>query len=256
MNKLSNATVKTKEEIERMKRGGKKLKRVKKALEDYIKEGITAEGVNKFAEKLIKREGGKPSFKMVEGYKWASCVNINEGLVHGIPKKETRFKRGDIVSVDIGIYYDGFHTDTSFTVGIKPDDKTKKFLEVGKKALSEAIKRATSENRVYDISKAIEDTVRQAGYSPIKALVGHGIGKNLHEDPQIPCYVEGKRENSFQLRKNLVLAIEVMYALGSPEVELSSDGWTISTRDDKISALFEETVAVTSRGPYVLTGKN
>src|SRR3989304_2115452 len=246
--------VKSASDIEIMKEGGKKLGRVKKGLLKAVKVGVRASEIEELAQKLIKEEGAKPSFAMVPGYSWATCINVNEGLVHGIPKAEIVFKEKDVVSVDVGLFYKGFHTDTSFSVGLGVDETAKKFLKTGKGALEKAIDEAKAGNRVYDISQAIEDTIKAEGYSPIKALVGHGVGRELHEGPQIPCFTLGKRQESPEIAPGMVLAIEVMYAQGSPEVEIASDGWTISMRDGKIAALYEETVAINSHGHFVLTG--
>lgn len=245
--------LKTAREIELMAKGGQKLARVKNALEDKVKEGVSTYDIEVLANTLIEKEGGKASFKMVPGYSWATCVNVNAGLVHGIPRSEVVFKKGDVVSIDIGIYHQGFHTDTSITTAIDPDDTTRKFLETGKEALEAAIGETRVGKHVYDISKAIEDVITGVGYSPIRALVGHGVGRELHEDPPIPCFVPGKIADSPEIAVGMVFAIEVMYAMGEPEVEMAEDGWTIQTRDGKISGLFEETVAVTSDGPKVLT---
>jgi methionyl aminopeptidase len=244
---------KTPEEIKIMAEGGKKLARIKKKLVDAIGEGVNAQEIEKLAERLVVQTGGASSFKMVPGYSWATCINVNEGVVHGVPKKEIVFKKGDIVSVDLGLFYKDFHTDTSFTVGIKPDKKLKGFLNVGESALTAAINETKTENRVYDISKAIQETVEGAGYRPVRALVGHGIGKDLHEEPQIPCFVKEERSESPEIPEGAVLAIEVMYTNGKPDVVLAEDGWTITTQDGKIAALFEETVAVSKNGPVVLT---
>ncbi len=248
--------IKTKspEEIKIMAEGGAKLGKVKKALKDKVSEGVSAYDIEQLATTLIEKSGGVPSFKKVPKYHWSTCVNVNEGLVHGIPKKEVVFKKGDVVSVDVGMYYKGFHTDTSFTKQVGSDKETKEFLETGTKALKAAIDKARAGNRIYDISNAIDKTVSEKGYSPIKALVGHGVGRELHEEPQIPCFVFGKKLRSPEIPEGAVLAIEVMYAKGAPDVAISPDGWTILMADGKISALFEETVAITSRGPLVLTG--
>jgi methionyl aminopeptidase len=247
---------KGKKEIKIMYEGGKKLGEIKKHLISFIKEGKSAREVEDLATKLIREAGGKPSFKMVDGYKWATCINLNEGVVHGIPKRAIVFKKGDVVSVDIGMYYQGFHTDTSFTIAIKPSWEIKEFLKVGKEALDKAIKKVIPGNRIYDISKVIEDTLKAQGLSPIKSLVGHGIGRNLHEDPQIPCFTNGKRKDSIRIPQGATLAIEVMYTTGKPDIKVSKDGWTIVTQSGKIAALFEETVAVTAGGPLVLTKAN
>lgn len=237
-----------------MAEGGKKLSKIKKALKKVVSLGATAGEVEDLAQKLIKKEGGKPSFTMVPNYKWATCVNVNEGLVHGIPRPEVVFKKGDIVSVDIGFFYKGFHTDTSFTVGLGLDKATSKFLKAGRDSLKRAIDAAKAGNYIFDISKAIEDTLDSCDYRPVRALVGHGVGELLHEGPQIPCFTDGTRKESPQIIPGMALAIEVMYTKGSGEVKLAKDGWTISMRDAKIAALYEETVAITKHGPLVLTG--
>jgi methionyl aminopeptidase len=163
------------------------------------------------------------------------------------------FKKGDIVKIDVGVYFKGFHTDTSISVGIDLTPENRKFLNTGRETLDKAIKVVREGNYVFDISKAIEDSIEGAGYTTIKALVGHGVGRELHEDPQIPCFVPGRIEDSPRIEKGMVLAIEVMYAMGSDKVEQLEDGWTIAMRDGKISGLFEDSVAVTEKGPRILT---
>ena len=256
MNSNTGIIIKNPKEIEIMKEGGKKLAKVKNKLFQKVKEGVSAGEIDKLADELIEKEGGKASFKMVPGYEWATCVNINEGVVHGIPKKEIIFKKGDIVSVDVGMFYKGFHTDTSFSLGIDPDYELEKFLSAGMKALAAAISRVKLGGRVYDISEAIEATLSDQGYVPIRALVGHGIGKALHEEPQIPCFTNGERSKSYEILEGAVFAIEVMYSKGNGNLKISKDGWTISTSDGKISGLFEDTIAVTKNGPLVLTEIN
>jgi methionyl aminopeptidase len=243
-----------------MAEGGAKLGRIKNALVAAVAAGVRALEIEELAAKLIKEEGAEASFKKVPGYHWATCVNVNEGLVHGIPISSVIFKKGDIVSIDVGILFKGFHTDTSISVGVEVSPENRKFLNTGREALAKAIKMAKEGNFIYDISKAIEDTVEAAGYTTIKALVGHGVGRELHEEPQIPCFlpagrhgVPGLRQDSLVIKKGMVLAIEVMYAIGSDKVELLEDGWTIAMKDGKISGLFEDTIAVTKLGPKVLT---
>jgi len=252
----SSITIKIPSEIEKMKECGIKLAGVKKRLMGIVKAGTRADEIEDLADKLIKKAGGEPSFKMVPGYSWATCVNVNEGIVHGIPKKEIVFKKGDVVSIDLGMKYKGFHSDTSFTVAISPTKDIEKFLKIGEEALKAAIKKAKPGNRVYDISAAIEKTLRQHKLTPILALVGHGIGRELHEPPQIPCFTKNERNRTPEIQAGMAFAIEVMYTHGSPEIELENDGWTIKVKDGKISGLFEETVAITSHGPIVLTKVN
>jgi methionyl aminopeptidase len=253
---LNKISIKTASEVKIMAEAGRKLGRVKKSLMDSIKIGTNAAEIEELANKLISKEGAKPSFKMVPGYKWATCINVNDGLVHGIPGRNIVFKRGDVVSLDVGLFYKGFHSDTSDTKGLEVDKDTAKFLKTGREALKKAIGEVNAGRRIYDISEAIEKTVRSGGYSPIEALVGHGVGRELHEGPPIPCFVRFRRESTPEMKPGMVLAIEVMYAQGKPEVEVVEDGWTIRMRDGKIAALYEETVAVTPSGPLVLTEAN
>ena len=246
-------TIKSSEEIQIMIEGGAKLGRVKKALASAVKEGATALDIENLAMKLIKEEEAEPSFTKEPNYYWATCVNVNDGLVHGIPTKDVIFRDGNIVKIDVGIYFGGFHTDTSVSVGINLSPENKRFINTGKKALENALMEAKEGNYLYAISKAIEETVEENGYSTIKALVGHGVGRKLHEDPQIPCFVPGRVEDSPIIKKGMTLAIEVMYAMGNDKVSVLEDGWTIAMRDGKISGLFEETVAITDKGTKVLT---
>ena len=243
---------KTTEELIVMREGGAKLATIKEELRAKIVPGAVPQDIDKEAEELIRKAGGEPSFKMVKGYLWTTCININDGVVHGIPTR-VPFKEGDIVSLDIGMFYKGFHTDTSISVGIDLTAENQKFFNIGLEALNKALKAAKEGNHIYDISKTIEETIEAGGYTTIKALVGHGVGRDLHEEPQIPCFVPGSREESPKIQKGMVLAIEVMYTQGSDKVELSEDGWTIGMRDGKISGLFEDTVAVTGKGPKVLS---
>lgn len=250
---MNGIKIKTEEEMRMMAEGGKKLARVKNALAKAVGIGVSAWDIEVLANELIKKEGAEASFKRVPGYSWATCISVNEGLVHGIPKREMIFKKGDLVSVDVGIYFKGFHTDTSVTVGIDLDKDTQKFLECGRAALKKAIAQVKVGKHIWDISSAMQEVIEGSGYSAIRSLVGHGVGRELHEEPQIPCFVPGSISESPKIVPGMVLAVEVMYALGSSKTEILEDGWTIGMADGKISALFEETVAVTGEGPKVLT---
>lgn len=250
---MDNIHLKTKEELEIMLEGGKKLARVKKELGNMVAVGVSAIDIEKRAQELIREEGAEPSFMKVPRYHWATCVNVNDGIVHGIPKAQIVFKKGDIVSVDVGVFYKGFHTDTSLTVGVEVDAKAQHFLEVGRRALNNAIAKVKKGNRIYDISEAIDKTLSEEGLTAANGLVGHGVGRNLHEGPQIPGYIDVKRGKTPEIKVGAALAVEVMYTPGDGEIALSDDGWTIVTRDGTISALFEETVLVTEKGPLVAT---
>lgn len=248
--------VKTPEQIQTMYEGGQKLARVKEKVYEAIKEGVSAADIEKLTNELILAEGGKPSFKMVKDYHWATCVNVDDGVVHGIPHKEIIFQKGNVVSVDLGIYYQGFHTDSAITRLIGQDKKKETFLEHGQNSLKKAIAAAMIGNTVGDISFAMHSELKKHRLNPVWALTGHGVGKKLHEDPLVPCYVSGTRDEKVKLVEGMTLAIEVMYTTGSGDIVLEDDGWTLSTKDGKISALFEETVAITKDGPLILTKVN
>jgi methionyl aminopeptidase len=250
---MNKVTIKTEEEIEIMRQGGTKLHEIKMELVKRIKGGVRASEIEELAVSLIKHCGGKPSFMMVPGYHWATCINVNCGVVHGIPTSDVIFRKGDIVSIDIGLLYQGFNTDTSISVGINLDSEKERFIKTGQDTIAKVIKEVKIGNYIYDISYMISNVIEKAGYSPIRDLVGHGVGKNLHEDPAIPCIIRGPRLSTVKIQEGMTLAIEIMYTRGAPDLVKAKDGWTIATRDGKISALFEETVAVTRHGPLILT---
>jgi methionyl aminopeptidase len=241
-------------ELEKMIEGGKKLAEVKAHLKTMVKAGVTPLEIDREAERMIIASGGKPSFKMVPDYYWTTCININDGVVHGIPTDEP-FKEGDLAKVDLGMYYKGFHTDTSFMMPVgKVDGKTQDFIDIGREALKKAIAQAKPGNKISAISRAMEDVFTKRKVYPVYDLTGHGVGKRLHEAPAVPCLWEGPLEASEVIPVGATLAIEAIYTLGSPDLVVSSkDHWTIATKDGKIAGLFEETVAVTTNGPVVLT---
>ena len=241
--------LKSDKEIEIMREGGKRLTWVFKQLK--IKPGMSLKEIDSLAERLIEKQGGKPSFKMVEGYHWATCLNVNQGVVHGVPS-DYRLKKGDLLSIDLGLFYQGFHTDVAKTIRVGKESQDKKFLETGKKALAKAIKAAQPGNRVGHISQAIEKEIKKNGFQPIRALVGHGVGKKLHEPPAIPCYLKGKITETEKLKPGMTFAIEVIYTQGKPKVVVNDDGWTVETADGELAALFEDTVAIAKKEPLVL----
>lgn len=250
--------LKSKVEITIMRQAGHLLAQVMKKLEDAALPGITTLEIDKLADDLITKTGGFPCFKKVRDYKWATCLCVNEVVVHGIPG-DYELKPGDIFGIDIGMIYNGFNSDMSESIIIPGlDDKElvfkNKFLAAGKLALEKAINQAKVGNRIGHISRAIQETIEAAGYFGVKSLVGHGIGKDLHEDPHIPVILKGTIEETFPIEEGLVIAIEVIYNQGTPEIVYkNNDGWTISTGDNQLSGLFERTVAVLSEGPEVLT---
>lgn len=248
---MNKPTIKTQEEINIMAEGGKILGKIRETVARQIKAGMTTEEVDALADKMINDSGGKASFKMVPGYKHATCINLNDVVVHGIPGKQ-KINSGDKVGIDLGLFYKGWHTDTATSVVV--GRSTNGFLDVGRAGLKKAIEQAKPGKRIMDISKAMQETVEKAGYSAVTALTGHGIGRELHEQPPIPCFVLGEYKHSMVLVPGMVIAIEIMYNEGTSEVVYKNDdGWTIVTADGKISGLFEHTVAVTASGPVILT---
>lgn len=254
--------IKTKEEIKKMAESGRILSETLWEVLKHVKPGVSEIELDALAEKLIREKGGEPGFQKVPGYKHATCISTNDVVVHGVPSKY-KLKAGDIIGIDCGVYYKGFHTDMSETVRVKSqipnpkiqNDEVDRFLEAGKKALEVGIKKAQLGNHVGDISKAIQDIVEAGGgYSVVRTLVGHGVGRELHEEPEVPGYVQGKIEKSPELVEGMVIAIEVIYNMRGPDVVLAnSDGWTLKTEDGSLAGLFERTVAITKTGPQVLT---
>lgn len=229
---------------------------LKKAL-TVAKVGVSGLELDKIAEKEIYRLGGELSYKTVPGYQFATCVTVNEQVVHGVPT-DRKFNEGDLVSIDLAVEYRGWHTDCAWSKlvqsvkgKVQSEKEKQEFLEVGEQALQEAIAQAVEGNRVGDISSAIQKQVEGAGYSVVRALVGHGIGKKLHEEPEIPGY--GQKGTGMVLKSGMALAIEVIYAKGGYEVTLQEDGWTYQTADKSWGGLFEMTVIVGKEKAEVLT---
>lgn len=252
---MAKISIKTPQEIAIMAEGGGALAQILTEVLSKIEPGVSTGEIDAWIDKGIADFGGKAAFKEVPNYHWASCVGLNDEVVHSIPRKDRRLKNGDLLKIDLGMLWQGFNTDLSWTVivGGEKEEAKEKFLAAGKKALSEAIKVARAGNRVGDISETIQTTIENAGYFPVRVLTGHGIGRQLHEDPLIPGILTGKKEKTPQLLPGMTLAIEVIYSLGTGEVVLASDGWTILTKDGKISGLFEKTIAITENEPLVLT---
>jgi methionyl aminopeptidase len=242
--------------LEAMRRGGKITASVLQQVLNAAKPDIKTSQLDELAERLILKARGRPSFKLVQGYHWATCININDGVVHGTPS-DYKLNSGDILSIDLGVLYLDFHTDASWTtvVGKEPaEPEINKFLLVGERALDKAVKQAKLGNRVGHISAAIEKTIESAGYSVVRNLVGHGVGRELHEKPQIPGFLDGPLASTSQLRLGMTLAIEVIYTMGSPQVKTDEkDGWTVRTADHNLAGLFEHTVAILKTGPEILT---
>src|SRR4030067_219952 len=243
--------LKNKAEIKIMHRAGQIAAAAMSQVAKNIRPGVKVDHLDKIAEKTIHNFGAESSFKKVAGYKHSICITPNDWVVHGIPG-DYILREGDILGVDLGAYYKGFHSDMAYTfpVGVVDEDK-KKFLEIGRAALIEAIKHVKVGKRIGDISSSIQTTIEDAGYSVVRELVGHGVGRELHEDTLVPGL--GKRDTGEEIKEGLVLAVEIIYNKGKPLVQLLPDGWSISTKDGSLSGLFETTVAATKKGPLVLT---
>jgi methionyl aminopeptidase len=249
--------IKTPKEIEAMQKGGRILAETIRELEAVLKPGMTESELDKIAEELIIKKGGEPGFKKVPGYDYTLCVSTNDVVVHGLPTSYA-FKEGDLVGIDCGVYYEGFFTDMAETLRLLSgqainNEEVEEFLEVGKRALNEAIKVAKPGNRIWHISKTIQDIVEGAGYSIVKTLVGHGVGRQLHEEPEIPGFVWEGLGDSPILKPGMTLAIEVIYNMGKHDVTRDKDKWTIRTKDGSLSSTFERTIAITEEKALVLT---
>jgi methionyl aminopeptidase len=243
--------IKSKEEIEIMRKSALMVSATLTEVAKLLKPGITTLSIDKMAETFIRDNGGVPSFKGYGGFPYSLCISVNEVVVHGFPGAY-ELKDGDIISVDCGVFMNGFHGDSAYTFSIgnvKPE--TLQLLKVTKESVYKGIEQACDNNRVGDISYAVEYyTSKQHPYGVVRDLVGHGVGRNLHEDPQVPNY--GRRGDGKRLKEGMVIAIEPMINMGVKEVYTLDDGWTVVTKDGKPSAHFEHTVAVRkNRGEHL-----
>lgn len=242
---------KSKVEIESMSRAGAVVAKTLALLGNLAKPGVTTADLDEAAETYIRSEGGVPTFKGYRGFPAAICTSPNSMVVHGIPGAY-ELKDGDLISVDVGVTLDGFVADSAFTYPVgEVDGDAERLLEVGQAALAAGIAQARAGNHVQDISAAVQRTTEEAGFSVVRSLVGHGIGRSMHEDPQVPNF--GEPGHGPLLQPGMTLAIEPMINAGSPDVWMAEDRWSISTDDNSLSAHFEHTVAITDNGPLVLT---
>jgi methionyl aminopeptidase len=243
--------LKSQDEIKRMAESCRIVAEVLDGIRQIIVPGIATKELDEFAESFIVQRGARPAFKGYKGYPASVCVSVNEQVVHGIPSS-TKMKEGDIVSLDIGVYYKGFYGDAAVTLPVgKISVEQKRLLSATEKALQLGIEKAVIGNRISDISAAIQNYAESEGFSVVRDLVGHGIGRELHEEPQVPNF--GRPGQGPELREGMTLAIEPMVNAGGWEVVLLNDGWTTVTKDRSLSAHFEHTVAVTKNGSIVLT---
>jgi methionyl aminopeptidase len=224
---------------------------VLEGIKKNVAPGITTKEIDEFAESYILTKGGNPAFKGYRGYPASVCTSVNEQVVHGIPSS-TKLKKGDIISLDIGVYYNGFYGDAAVTLPVgEINNRAKQLLSVTEEALRKGIEMAVIGNRLSDISSAIQNCVEKEGFSVVRNFVGHGIGRELPEEPQIPNF--GKPGEGPELMEGMTLAIEPMVNTGGWEVVILNDGWTAVTKDKSLSSHFEHTVAVTKNGYCILT---
>ena len=246
-------TLKSKREIELLKEAGQIVYLTHQYLRPFIKAGIKTKELDQKAEEFIRSKGATPSFKGYEGFPSTLCISINDEVVHGFPSERV-LQDGDIISIDIGACYKGYHGDSAwtYTVGNVSDD-AKYLLEHTEKALYEGIKQAKVGNRIGDIGYAIEKYAKEHNLGVVKELVGHGVGTSVHESPDVPNY--GTKGTGPKIRDGMVIAIEPMLTLGSPDIYVEDNDWTVVTIDSSLSAHFEHTIAITNDGVEILTGE-
>jgi len=242
------------EEIEKIRKSNIIVSEILRELKEKIRPGITTLELNRYSEELAKERGATPAFKGYRGYPFALCTSVNSEVVHGMPSDRV-LKHGDIVSLDFGARYQGYYGDAAMTVPVGDvTEEARLLLQTTESSLYDGIQQALVGNRLGDISAAVQRRVETAGFSIVRDFVGHGIGKDLHEEPQIPNY--GVRGRGVELKSGMVLAIEPMVNAGTYKVRILPDGWTVVTEDGKLSAHFEHTVAITDEGPVILSVGN
>lgn len=247
-----SVTIKTAREIELMREAGRLLEKVHDELADFVKPGISTLDIDRFGEKLIRSLGCTPNFLNYNGYPASICVSVNDEVVHGIPKKNRILQEGDIVSLDAGLIYKGYHSDAARTHAVgKISPEAQQLINVTRESFFEGIKYGKAGNHLHDISAAIGNYAGQFGYGVVRDLVGHGIGTHLHEDPQIPNFPQKRR--GIRLIPGMTLAIEPMINQGRADVEWLDDDWTVVTQDGSLSAHYENTILITEDEPEILT---
>ncbi len=243
---------KSPEEIERLRRAGRMVREVLNEASQRVRPGVTTWDLEVFVERRLAQLGARPAFKGYRGYPCCLCASVNSEVVHGIPSERRRLQEGDIVSLDLGVILDGYYGDSAVTVPVgEISESLQRLLRVTAESLELAIANLRAGNHLGDVSAAIQEHAEKNGYSVVREFVGHGIGRELHEEPQIPNY--GKPGHGPVLKPGMVLAVEPMVNSGRPEVRLLEDNWTAVTADGSYSAHFEHMVAVTNNGPDVLT---
>lgn len=244
--------LKSRDEIERMRKSNLIVAEILEVLKENVKAGAATYDLERITGEETGKRGAKPAFKGYRGYPYCLCTSINNEVVHGMPSKKRVLKDGDIVSIDFGALYGGYYGDSAVTIPVgNVSPEALRLINVTAESLDRAIEAARAGNRLYDISSAVQTCAETAGFSVVRDFVGHGIGLELHEAPQVPNF--GERGKGLRLKPGMVLAIEPMINMGRSEVRILEDGWTAVTADGSLSAHFEHTVAITEKGPYVLS---
>lgn len=247
-----SVSIKTSREIELMKVAGKYLEEVHERLAEHIKPGITTWELDKIGEEMIRSLGCTPNFLNYNGFPASFCISLNDEVVHGIPSHSKVIQEGDLVKIDAGLIYKGYHSDAARTYAVgEVSPEARQLMDVTKQSFFEGIKQAKAGNHLYDISAAIGDYAESFGYWVVRDLVGHGIGTHLHEDPQIPNFRQHRR--GLRLMPGMTLAIEPMINIGRADVEFMDDDWTVVTQDGTLSAHYENTILITDGEPELLT---
>lgn len=244
-------TLKSRDEVEKLRRSNRIVAEVMGLLRERIRPGVTTGELDELAEREIRFRDGSPAFKGYRGFRHALCISVNEVVVHGIPG-DRQLREGDIVGIDCGVLAEGFYGDHAWTFPVGTvSAEARRLLEIGEAALMAGIAEAKPANRLHDISAAVQKVVEEAGFSVVRDYVGHGIGRSLHEEPQVPNF--GTAGTGMKLRPGLVLALEPMINQGTGETEVLGDGWTVVTKDRALSVHFEHSVAITDDGPDILS---
>ncbi len=244
--------IKTEQEIELIRESCRLLAIVHKELEEFVRPGISTKDIDIMGDQLIRKLGGIPNFLHYNGYPASICVSVNDEVVHGIPNKHRILQEGDIVSLDAGMIYKGYHSDAARTHAVGQISlEARRLIDATRQSFFEGIKMARAGNHLFDISNAIAAYIKPFGYGIVRDLVGHGVGTRLHEDPQIPNFAQARRGP--RLRAGMTLAIEPMINMGRADVEWENDDWTVVTEDGSLSAHYENTILITEGEPEILT---
>jgi len=238
-------------EIEKLRRSGRTVRQVLEEMREQVRAGVATRDLEVYVEKRLRLLGAKPAFKGYRGYPWCLCVSVNDEVIHGMPSGR-RLKQGDIISLDLGVIVDGYYGDSALTLPVgEISEPLQKLLRVTQECLELAIQKVHLGNRLGDVSSSVQQHAEKNGFSVVREFVGHGIGRQLHEEPQVPNF--GQAGHGPLLKEGMVLAIEPMVNYGGPEVRVLEDQWTAVTADGRCSAHFEHMVAVTRNGPDILT---